>query len=56
MTLPPQYPKIYHITHLDNLPGIMTDGVLLSDAAMLARSGSPQAIGMSSIKQRRSRA
>ena len=53
MTLPPQYPKIYHITHLDNLPGIMTDGVLLSDAAMLARSGPPQAIGMSSIKQRR---
>lgn len=53
MTPPPPHPKIYHITHVDNLRSIVTDGGLLSDAAMLARGGPLQAIGMSSIKLRR---
>lgn len=53
MTQPPAQPKIYHITHVDNLPGIVTDGGLLSDAAVIARGGPTAAIGMSSIKRRR---
>lgn len=53
MTPPPARPKIYHITHVENLGEIVTDGGLLSDAAMIARGGPTQAIGMSSIKRRR---
>lgn len=53
MTPPPERPKIYHITHVDNLRSIVADGALLSDAAILARRGPVQAIGMSSIKRRR---
>jgi len=52
MTPPPQHVKIYHITHVDNLPQIARSG-LLSDAQILARGGPNQAIGMSGIKQRR---
>jgi hypothetical protein len=50
---PPVEPKIYHITHVDNLPSIIAGGGLLSDAAMIARGGPPQTIGMSDIKQAR---
>lgn len=39
MTVPPTSPRIYHITHVANLPGIVADGGLLSDAAMRARGG-----------------
>jgi len=46
-------PKVYHITHVENLHGIVTDGGLLSDAEMIARGGPKQAIGMSGIKRRR---
>ncbi len=53
MTTPPARPKLYHITHVDNLRDIVADGGLLSDAAMLARGGPRQAIGMSGIKRRR---
>jgi len=53
MSAPPAQPKIYHITHVDNLRSILTDGGLLSDAAMVARGGPAATIGMSSIKQRR---
>lgn len=53
MTTPPAHPKVYHITHVDNLPRIATDSELLSDAAMIARGGPVQAVGMSGIKQRR---
>lgn len=49
----PARPKIYHITHVDNLRGIVNDGALLSDAEMIVRGGPSQAIGMSSIKRRR---
>jgi hypothetical protein len=49
----PVHPKIYHITHVDNLPGIVAQGSLRSDAVMIAVGGPAQAVGMSSIKQRR---
>ena len=52
MTVPAQ-PKLYHITHVDNLPAILAAGGLQSDAAMMARGGPAATIGMSSIKQRR---
>ena len=50
---PPAQPKIYHITHVDNLPSIIADDGLVSDAAMIERGGPATAIGMSDIKQRR---
>ncbi|HXP87051.1 MAG TPA: DUF4433 domain-containing protein [Bryobacteraceae bacterium] len=50
---PPAQPKIYHITHVDNLPSIIAEGCLVSDAVMIARGGPSKAIGMSTIKQRR---
>jgi hypothetical protein len=53
MPAPPAQPKIYHITHVDNLPSIISDDCLVSDAAMIARGGPSASIGMSSIKQRR---
>jgi hypothetical protein len=49
----PADPKLYHITHVDNLPSIVRDGVLWSDAAMVSRGGPAAAIGMTGIKQRR---
>jgi hypothetical protein len=52
---PPARPKIYHITHVDNLPAIVNEGALLSDAEMIARGGTMAGIGMSNIKQRRLR-
>lgn len=53
MTTPPERPKIYHITHVDNLSDILADGMLASDAAMIARGGPAKTIGMSGIKRRR---
>ncbi len=53
MTPPPAQPKIYHITHVDNLASIVREGVLVSDATMIARGGPQAPIGMSTIKQRR---
>jgi hypothetical protein len=53
MSTPPPRPKLYHITHVNNIAGIVSDGRLLSDAAMIARGGPAQAIGMSAIKRRR---
>lgn len=50
---PPATPRIFHITHVDNLPGILATGGLLSDAAMIQRGAPPVTIGMSKIKQRR---
>lgn len=49
----PAQPKIYHITHVDNLPAIVREGVLLSDATIAARGGPNVTIGMSEIKRRR---
>jgi hypothetical protein len=53
MNQPPAQPKIYHITHVDNLASLAAEGMLLSDAAMIERGGPAQAIGMSTIKRRR---
>src|SRR5437867_12770070 len=53
MTTPPARPKIFHITHVDNLRSIVAAGELLSDASMIARGGPLAGIGMSTIKQRR---
>ncbi len=53
MSPPPARPRIYHITHVDNLRAIVGDGGLVSDAEMIARGGPAAAIGMSNIKRRR---
>ncbi|MCC6643084.1 MAG: DUF4433 domain-containing protein [Deltaproteobacteria bacterium] len=53
MAAAPAQPKIYHITHVDNLPSIIADAAIASDSAMIARGGPTAAIGMSSIKRRR---
>jgi hypothetical protein len=53
MSQPPADPKIYHITHVANLAGILANGRLSSDAAILQGGGPAQVIGMSAIKRRR---
>lgn len=54
MTLIPARPSIYHITHADNLPSIITKNGLWSDAAMLEKDRSYVDIGMKAVKQKRS--
>jgi hypothetical protein len=49
----PARPRLYHITHVDNLPAVLADGGLWSDAEMVARGGPAEGIGMGQIKQRR---
>ena len=49
----PSEPKIFHITHVNNLPAVLADGGLVSDRRMLAKGGPSRSIGMSQIKQRR---
>ncbi len=51
----PASPKIYHITHVDNLPAILAAGRLRSDARMIQRGGPDASIGMGRIKGRRLR-
>ncbi len=53
MATPPARPKIYHITHGENLAGIIADGCLWSDAEMIVRGGPAAAIGLEGIKKRR---
>lgn len=53
MTAVPANPKIYHITHLDNLAAIATSGALISDAERIARNIDCSVVGMSTIKRRR---
>lgn len=53
MTIVPASPKIYHITHIDNLPSIITTGGLISDAKRISQGLSCSLVGMSTIKQRR---
>ena len=50
--MPPK-PKIYHITHMDNLIQIADDAVLWSDAERLRRELDCKIVGMSEIKRRR---
>ena len=49
----PDRPKVYHITHIENLPSIIRDGFLFSEAALIARGGPDAAVGMGHIKARR---
>lgn len=47
--------RIYHITHVDNLRSIVTEGRLWSDAQRLARDLNTTNIGHAHIKERRLR-
>ena len=49
----PEHPKIYHITHIDNLEGILKDKVLWSDAKRLELGLDCEIVGMPAIKQAR---
>ncbi len=49
----PTAPKIFHITHIDNLPGILDQGGLWSDAQRIELALGTTVVGMSSIKERR---
>jgi ssDNA thymidine ADP-ribosyltransferase, DarT len=53
MTTAPSNPKVYHITHVDNLPSIVAGMGLVSDAQRIASDLSCSLVGMSTIKQRR---
>lgn len=53
MTTPPAQSKIYHITHIDNLPSIVTGGVIESDGRRFQQGGGQTSIGMTEIKRRR---
>jgi hypothetical protein len=53
MTGAPAEVRIYHITHMDNLPSILADEGLWSDAEMITRGGARASIGMGRIKERR---
>ena len=53
MTLPPANPKIYHITHIDNLPKIAEACCLWSDRRRLTHEVDTNVIGMPTIKKRR---
>ena len=49
----PPNPAIFHITHVANLPAIVANGGLVSDAAIIAQGGPAAGIGMQGIKKRR---
>jgi hypothetical protein len=49
----PARPKVYHITPVSKLPRIIADGVLLSDATIIARGTVGVQVGMGNIKQAR---
>jgi hypothetical protein len=49
----PTDPKIYHITHWQNLAQIITAGVLWSDAKRIELGLACEIVGMSTIKRRR---
>jgi len=53
VTTVPERPKLYHITHVENLDAIAKDGFLLSDRGIVGRGGPARAIGMTRIKERR---
>lgn len=49
----PKQPKIYHITHVDNLPQLVESGWLWSDAERIRQELECHVVGMSTIKKRR---
>ena len=53
LSLAPEHPKIYHITHVSNLERIVEAGYLWSDARRIELGLDSESIGMSVIKQRR---
>lgn len=53
MTSVPSNPKIYHITHVRNLPQIVEAGVLWSDAKRIEIGLDCDVVGLSHIKTRR---
>jgi hypothetical protein len=53
MTNPPENPKIYYITHIGNLPSIISTGCIESDGRRIGQGGRQTSIGMTEIKQRR---
>lgn len=53
MTKPVEEQLIFHITHVDNLPAILADGCLWSDAEVLKRPNKRTVIGFDTIKKRR---
>jgi hypothetical protein len=53
VTSVPDRPKIYHITHTDNLPGVLERGCLWSEARCLEENWQCTIVGMSQIKKRR---
>lgn len=53
MTPPPAQPKIYHITHVDNLASIVDAGCIESDGRRLGQGSGQTSIGMPEIKRRR---
>jgi hypothetical protein len=53
VTVVPANLKIYHITHFNNLPGIVKTGVIYSDAECRRQCLDCDVVGMSAIKQRR---
>lgn len=53
MTTPPAQPKIFHITHIDNLASIVAAGCIESDGRRFRKGQNHATIGMSEIKRRR---
>ena len=53
MSTAPKHPKIYHITHVDNLPRIIGCGLIWSDARRIAHEADCTNVGMPHIKMRR---
>jgi len=53
LSTPPASPKIYHITHVDNVPHIAKAGVLWSDAKRHELGLACKVVGMGEIKRRR---
>ncbi len=53
MSSPPKNPKIFHITHVDNLAKIVQDELLWSDAKRIEMDLECHLVGMSRIKERR---
>lgn len=50
---PPSRPRIYHITHIDNLSSIAACGLLWSDSECMRQDTAHTRVGMTAIKARR---
>jgi hypothetical protein len=53
LSTPPDNLKIYHITHVDNLPQIARAGAIWSDAKRIELGLAGKVVGMQEIKRRR---